>query len=100
MEMILWGVLGGAVVLVADKFGVVRQAARVACGKGFAPLSAAAFYYYETIERLKDLAAESKMEFEAERAAIEEVRLHSKDQRETPARKKGQLVLLKTGAAK
>jgi hypothetical protein len=76
MHMILWGMLGGIVVLVVDKLGVIGREAQAAF-EGRAPLSVVEFYYYETIECLKDLVAESKMEYEAERAAIEEVRLHS-----------------------
>ena len=35
----------------------------------------------EAIENLRDLAAESKMEWEAEKAAIEEARLHNKNRK-------------------
>lgn len=73
--------VGGAIVVLVKKCKALHGAAESAgkTGRGF--LSTLAFFPSETIENLKDLVAESKMEWEAEKAAMEEVSLHSKKQK-------------------
>jgi len=78
MGAFFWGMLGGAIVLLANKGKGLQSAAATAGKAGQGVISGLKFCTVEVMENLRDLAAESKMELEAEKAALEEVRLHHK----------------------
>jgi hypothetical protein len=69
MEELLLGLFGGAVVILADKSRVFRGAAKKVIKSGYAISAAVTAGGSEAMEKLKDLAAESREEFEAARAA-------------------------------
>ncbi len=79
MEGLFWGMVGGAIVILMDKCKGFKSAAEPADKISKGILAKLAFCYSETIESLRDLAAESKMEWEAEKAAMDEARLHAKE---------------------
>jgi hypothetical protein len=79
MGAFFWGMLGGAIVLLANKRKGLQAAADSAGKAGQGLVSGIKFCTVEMIENLRDLAAESKMELEAEKAALDEVRLHHKE---------------------
>ena len=72
-EILVAGVVGGGVVILANKFGIFRRAVKGVIKTGYAVAAAVASQGGETVEGLKDLVAESKAEFEAERVARAEV---------------------------
>ena len=78
MGAIFWGMVGGAIVLLANKRAGLHSAAESAGKAGQGVLSGFRFCTVEVIECLRDLAAESKLELEAEKAAMEEIRLHNR----------------------
>lgn len=78
MGAFFWGVVGGAIVLLANKRMGLQSAAESAGKTGRGVISGLRFCTVEVIENLRDLAAESKLELEAEKAALDEVRLHNK----------------------
>ncbi|OQY42965.1 MAG: hypothetical protein B6240_13460 [Desulfobacteraceae bacterium 4572_87] len=78
MGAFFWGMVGGAIVLLANKSRGFQVAAASAGKAGQGIVSGVRFCAVEVIENLRDLAAESKLELEAEKAALEEVRLHEK----------------------
>ena len=69
MEELLLGLFGGAVVLAADKSKVFRGATKKVIKTGYAMSATVTAGGSEAMEKLKDLAAESKEEFEAAKAA-------------------------------
>ena len=78
MGAFFWGMIGGAVVLLSNKRMGLQSAAESAGKAGQGVISGLRFCTIEVIENLRDLVAESKLELEAEKAALEEVRLHDK----------------------
>jgi hypothetical protein len=78
MKEIALGIVGGAIVLLANKRAGLQTAAVSAGKAGEGVISRFRFCTGEVIENLRDLAAESKLELEAEQAALDEVRLHNK----------------------
>jgi hypothetical protein len=78
MGAIFWGMVGGAIVLLANKRKGFQAVATSAGKAGEGVIAGFRFCTVEFIENLRDLAAESKLELEAEKAALEEVRLHNK----------------------
>lgn len=78
MGAFFWGMVGGAIVLLANKRSGLQSAAASAGKAGQGMISGLRFCTVEVIESLRDLAAESKLELEAEKAAMDEVRLHEK----------------------
>jgi hypothetical protein len=78
MGAFFWGMVGGAIVLLVNKSSGFQAVAASAGKAGQGIVSGARFCAVEVIENLRDLAAESKLELEAEKAALEEVRLHEK----------------------
>ena len=78
MGAFFWGIVGGAIVLLANKRSGLQSAAASAGKVGQGIISGFRFCAVEAIENLRDLAAESKLELEAEKAALDEVRLHEK----------------------
>jgi hypothetical protein len=78
MGAFFWGVLGGAIVLLANKRSGLQSAAASAGKAGQGVVSGFRFCAVEMIENMRDLVAESKLELEAEKAALDEVRLHDK----------------------
>jgi hypothetical protein len=78
MGAFLWGMLGGAIVLLANKRSGLQSAAASAGKAGQGVVSGFRFCAVEMIENMRDLVAESKLELEAEKAALDEVRLHDK----------------------
>jgi hypothetical protein len=74
VETILWGALGGGAVLVFKNVDALTQLPATLWGGGKQVISSITYCYYEAIESVKDLVAESRMEYEAEAAAIAEVR--------------------------
>ena len=81
MEGLIWGIVGGAIVILAKKGKGLQSGAESEDTTRHGILSKLKFCSSEAIENFKDLAAESKMEWESEKAAIEEVRLHNKNQK-------------------
>lgn len=79
MGAFFWGIVGGALVILANKGP--ESGAESADKNGRGILAKLKFCSSEAIENLRDLAAESKIEWESERAAIEEARLHNKKQK-------------------
>lgn len=79
MGAFFWGIVGGALVILANKGP--ESGAESADKNGRGILAKLKFCSSEAIENLRDLAAESKMEWEAEKAALDEVRLHEKSQK-------------------
>ena len=73
-----WGMVGGAIVLLAGKRKGLQSVATSAGKAGEGIVTGFRFCTVEVIENLRDLAAESKFELEAEKAALDEVRLHNK----------------------
>ena len=69
MEELLLGIFGGAVVILADKSKLFRNGTKRVIKTGLAVSSTVAAGGSEAMEKLKDIAAESKEEFEAARAA-------------------------------
>ncbi len=69
MEELLLGIFGGAVVILADKSKMFRNSTKRVIKAGLAVSSAVTAGGSEAMEKLKDLAAESKEEYEAARAA-------------------------------
>ncbi len=78
MGAFFWGMLGGAIVLLANKRSGLQAAAASAGKAGQGVVSGFRFCAVEMIENMRDLVAESKLELEAEKAALDEVRLHDK----------------------
>jgi len=78
MGAFFWGMVGGAIVLLANKRLGLQSVAASAGKAGDGVVAGFRFCTVEVIENLRDLAAESKMELEAEKAALDEVRLHNK----------------------
>jgi hypothetical protein len=78
MGAFFWGMVGGAIVLLSSKRSGFQSAAESAGKAGQGIISGLRFCTVEVIENLRDLAAESKLELEAEKAALDEVRLHEK----------------------
>jgi hypothetical protein len=78
MGAFFWGVLGGAIVLLANRRSGLQSAAASAGKAGQGVVSGFRFCAVEMIENMRDLVAESKLELEAEKAALDEVRLHDK----------------------
>ena len=76
METIVWGALGGLAALALENIREVAKLPAIVWRGNGQLMSSISYYYYEGIEGLKDLVAESMMEYEAEEAAIEEVRVH------------------------
>lgn len=76
MGAFFWGMVGGAIVLLANRHKSLHGAAASAGKAGQGIISGFKFCTMEMVESLRDLAAESKLELEAEKAALEEVRLH------------------------
>ena len=75
MEELLLGIFGGAVVILADKSKVFRGATKKVIKAGYSVSASVTSGSSEAMEKLKDLAAESKEEFEAAKAAKAEARL-------------------------
>ena len=73
-EILLGGIIGGAVVMLSDKFSIFKRATKGVIKTGYAVTAAIASGGGETMESIKDLFAESKAEFEAERAAKAEIK--------------------------
>ena len=69
MEELLLGLFGGAVVILADKSKMFRGAAKKVIKSGYAMSAAVSAGGSEAMEKLKDLAAESREEYEAAKAA-------------------------------
>ncbi|MBC8420579.1 MAG: hypothetical protein H8E10_18505 [Desulfobacterales bacterium] len=78
MEGFFWGMFGGAIVMLVNKCKGLPSAAESADKNRHGILAKLKFCSSEAIENLRDLAAESKMEWEAEKAALDEVSLHTK----------------------
>jgi hypothetical protein len=78
MGAFFWGIVGGAIVLLANKRSGLQSAAASAGKTGQGIVSGFRFCAVEMIENMRDLVAESKLELEAEKAALDEVRLHDK----------------------
>ena len=76
METIVWGALGGLAALALENIGGITKLPATLWGGSRQVMSSISYGYYEAIESLKDLVAESRMEYEAVEAAIEEVRVH------------------------
>lgn len=89
MEAIIGGMLGGVVVLLVGRCKTIFGAAALLSRHRELAYSAAAFACSEAVERIKDLAIESKMEFEAEQAATEEVRSKAAEATSVDLGKKG-----------
>ncbi len=81
MEGLFWGMIGGAIVILAKKCKGLQSAAKSADKARHGILAELKFCSSEAIENLRDLAAESKAEWEAEKVALDEVRLHKKNQK-------------------
>ena len=79
MGAFFWGMIGGAIIILAKKGGALQSEAESAAATRPGILAKLKFCSSEAIENFRDLAAESKMEWESEKAAIEEVRLHNKN---------------------
>ncbi|MBL7177572.1 MAG: hypothetical protein ISS66_17260 [Desulfobacteraceae bacterium] len=76
MGPFFWGMVGGAVMILVNKgFQSGGESQGKTCHGVMGKLR---FCASEVVESLRDLAAESKMEWEAEKASLEEVRLHDK----------------------
>ena len=78
MEGLFWGIVGGAIVILTKKCKGLPSGAESVDKTGHWILAKLKFCSSEAIENLRDLAAESKMEWEAEKAALDEVKLHDK----------------------
>ena len=78
MGAFFWGMVGGAIVLFANQHHALQQAAASAGKAGCGIMAGLKFCTVEIVENLRDLAAESKLEWEAEKASLDEVRLHDK----------------------
>lgn len=76
MTAFFWGMVGGAIVILANKQKKLQGAAESAGKAGQGCMTRLKFCATEVVENIKDLMAESKMELEAEKASLEEVRLH------------------------
>ena len=81
MGAFFWGIVGGAIVLLANKHNGLQSAIESAGKAGCGVMAGLKFRTVEIIENLRDLTAESKLEWEAEKAALDEVRLHDKAQK-------------------
>jgi hypothetical protein len=81
MEALIWGMVGGGIVALGGKVKALCGLAESVGKTGHGPMTTLEFIYAETVENLKDLVAESKMEWQAEQAALEEARLHSQKSR-------------------
>ena len=81
MGAFFWGMIGGAIIILAKKGGALQSEAESAAATRPGILARLKFCSSEAIENFRDLAAESKMEWESEKVAIEEVRLHNKKQK-------------------
>ena len=79
MEGLIWGIVGGAIVILTKKSKKLPSGTESEDKTGHGILAKLKFCSSEAIENFRDLAAESKMEWEAEKAAIEEVGLHKKN---------------------
>jgi len=78
MGAFFWGIVGGAIVLLTNKRTGLQTAAASAGKAGQGVVSGFRFCAVEMVENMRDLVAESKLELEAEKAALDEVRLHDK----------------------
>ncbi len=78
METILWGALGGVAALALENVGALTKLPATIWGGSRDLMSSVAYCCYEAMESINDLIAECKMEYEAEVAAIEEVRWQSR----------------------
>jgi hypothetical protein len=76
MEALIWGIVGGGIVALAGKFKALCGQAKSVGKTDHGPMTTMKFICAETVEELKDLVAESKTEWQAEQAAIDEARLH------------------------
>jgi hypothetical protein len=83
MEALIWGIVGGGFVALAGKLKALYGQAKSVGKTGHGPMTTMNFICAETAEELKDLVAESKAEWQAEQAAIAEVRLHRQKSRLT-----------------
>jgi hypothetical protein len=83
MEALIWGIVGGGLVALAGKVKALCGQAKSVEKTGHGPMATMKFVCAETAEELKDLVAESKMEWQAEQAAITETRLHRRKSRLT-----------------
>ena len=81
MGAFFWGMIGGAIIILAKKGKGLQSGAESVETTRHGILAKLKFCSSEAIENLRDLAAESKMEWEAEKAALDEVRLHKKTQK-------------------
>ena len=72
-EILIGGILGGIVVALSGKFACVKKATKGIIKAGYAVGGAITAGGGETIEKLKDLVAESKVEYEAEKVAKQTV---------------------------
>jgi hypothetical protein len=81
MEGLFLGMIGGAIVILAKKCKGLPSGAESVNKTRHGILAKLKFCSSEAIENLRDLAAESKMEWEAEKAALDEVKLHDKSQK-------------------
>ena len=68
-EILVGGIVGGIVVALSSRFEFFKKATKAVIKTGYSVSAAVAAGGGETIESLKDLVAESKVEFEAEKAA-------------------------------
>jgi len=80
--------IGGAIVIFTKKCKGLPSGAESADKTRHGILAKLKFCSSEAIESLRDLAAESKMEWEAEKAALDEVKLHEKTRGELITAKK------------
>ncbi len=76
-EILLGGVLGGIIVALADRSSIFRRATKAVIKTGYSVGAAVAAGGGETMERLKDLVSESKVEYESEKAVREETKLQN-----------------------
>jgi hypothetical protein len=77
MEALIWGMVGGGIVALTGKVKALCGQAESGGKTGHGLMTTLGFFYSETVENLKDLVAESKMEWQAEQAAMDEARLHT-----------------------
>ena len=77
MEALIWGMVGGGIISLTNKVKALCGQAKSGGKSGHGLMATLGFCYSETVESLKDLVAESKMEWQAEQAAMEEARLHT-----------------------
>jgi len=77
MGAFIWGMVGGAIVLMVNRHRNMQVAVESARKNNTGILGRIRFCVSETVEDFRDLVAESKHELAAEKAAVSETRAQS-----------------------